>query len=140
MRQLIDTVVDLSVHHAAAPMLARTHGQPASPTTMGKEMAVFAARLSSHLRSFQRVKIQGKFAGAVGNLNAHMSAYPSLDWSKMARGFVKDSLGIEYSEYSTQIECHDFIAELFNSVSLFNTTLLDMDRDMWGYISFGYVT
>lgn len=119
-------------------MLSRTHGQTASPTTMGKEMAVFAYRLARQRRAVAAVPLLGKFAGAVGNYNAHLSAYPSVDWQAVAESFVSDTLGLEWNPYVTQIEPHDYIAEIFDAVARFNTILLDFDRDVWGYISLGF--
>lgn len=118
-------------------MLSRTHGQTASPTTMGKEMAIFAYRLALQRAAVARVPLYGKMAGAVGNYNAHMVAYPNVDWQSVAEEFVT-SLGLEWNPYVTQIEPHDYIAELFDAVCRFNTVLLDFDRDIWSYISLGY--
>ena len=118
-------------------MLSRTHGQTASPTTLGKEMAVFAYRLARQRQAVAAAPLFGKIAGAVGNYNAHMVAYPSVDWQAVAEGFVTD-LGLEWNPYVTQIEPHDCVAELFDAVARFNTVLLDFDRDVWGYISLGY--
>ena len=118
-------------------MLSRTHGQTASPTTMGKEMAIFAYRLARQRAAIASVPLYGKMAGAVGNYNAHMSAYPNVDWQDVAETFVT-SLGVDWNPYVTQIEPHDYIAELFDGVARFNTILLDFDRDVWSYISLGY--
>jgi adenylosuccinate lyase len=122
---------------ADAPMLARTHGQPASPTTMGKELVNVAERLLRARERIAGVKLTGKFNGAVGNYNAHVAAYPDVDWEKLARGMV-ERMGIEFNPYTTQIEPHDSIAELFDACSRANTILIDFDRDAWGYISLGY--
>jgi adenylosuccinate lyase len=122
---------------ADAPMLARTHGQPASPTTMGKELVNVAERLLRARERIAGVKLTGKFNGAVGNYNAHVAAYPDVDWEKLARGMV-ERLGLEFNPYTTQIEPHDSIAELFDACSRANTILIDFDRDAWGYISLGY--
>ncbi len=138
MGALIDVLSDMAATNASIPMLSRTHGQPASPTTVGKELANFAVRLARQRKTFQDTVIMGKFSGAVGNFNAHMSAYPEVDWPALAEKFVEQSLGLKFASYSTQIEFHDYIAELFDAVSRFNTILLDFNRDMWGYISLGY--
>jgi len=118
-------------------MLSRTHGQTASPTTLGKEMSVFAYRLARQRKQVAAIKPFGKMAGAVGNYNAHMSAYPDVDWQTEAEAFVS-SLGIEWNPYVTQIEPHDYIAELFDAMARFNTILIDFERDVWSYISLGY--
>ncbi|XP_062215801.1 uncharacterized protein LOC133916231 [Phragmites australis] len=131
------TMCSLATQYSVHSMLARTHGQPASPTTVGKEMANFAARLSDIGKSFSEVKILGKFAGAVGNYNAHVVAYPEVDWPKVAEEFVR-SLGLQFNPYVTQIEPHDYISKLFNLFTQFNNVLTDFDRDMWSYISLGY--
>ena len=122
---------------AELPMLARTHGQPASPTTLGKEMANIAARLIRARARIAGVKLLAKFNGAVGNYNAHLSAYPDLDWPAFARRFI-ESLGLEFNPYTIQIEPHDAMAELFDAIARCNTILLDADRDIWQYISLGY--
>ncbi len=122
---------------ADAPMLSRTHGQPASPTTQGKEMANVVARLERARARIAGVSLLGKINGAVGNYNAHLAAYPDLDWENFAKRFV-ESLGLEFNPYTIQIEPHDAIAELFDAVARANTILLDLDRDIWGYISVGY--
>lgn len=137
MDKLINELTRLSVEHADVPMLSRTHGQTASPTTMGKEMAVFAYRLKRQRDLAAAVPFYGKLAGAVGNYNAHMSAYPDVDWAKVAEEFVT-SLGLEFNPYVTQIEPHDYIAELYHAIIRFNNILIDFDRDVWGYISLGY--
>ena len=118
-------------------MLGRTHGQVASPTTMGKEMAVFVSRLHIQLEKLKEISILGKLNGAVGNYNAHIAAYPNFDWFKASQEFV-ESLGLEWNPLTTQIEPHDYIAELFNTFARTNTVLLDLDRDLWSYISIGY--
>ena len=125
--------------HACAdlPMLARTHGQPATPTTLGKEMANFAHRLRSARERIAAVPLTGKINGAVGNYNAHLSAYPGFDWEAFARRFV-ESLGLTFNAYTTQIEPHDRLAELFDALAAANTVVLDLDRDIWGYVSLGY--
>ncbi len=122
---------------AAVPMLSRTHGQTATPTTLGKEMANSVARLQRQRRAIAGVSLLGKFNGAVGNYNAHLSAYPDLDWPRLAQAFV-ESQGLEFNPYTTQIEPHDTIAELMQAFSRINTILIDLDRDIWGYISLGY--
>ncbi|KAM0875201.1 hypothetical protein ACQ4PT_036897 [Festuca glaucescens] len=127
----------LATENAHVPLLSRTHGQPASPTTLGKEMANFVARLYDIGKSFSEVKILGKFSGAVGNYNADVVAYPEIDWPKMTEEFVR-SLGLQFNPYVTQIEPHDYIAKLFNLFVQFNIVLTDFDRDMWAYISEGY--
>jgi adenylosuccinate lyase len=127
----------LAEEYADAPMLSRTHGQTASPTTMGKEMAIFAHRLARQRSQIASVPILGKIAGAVGNYNAHMVAYPDIDWQSEAEKFVT-SLGLTWNPYVTQIEPHDYMAELFDGVARFNTILMDFDRDVWSYISLGY--
>ncbi len=135
--ELVDAVADLGRRYADVPMLSRTHGQPASPTTLGKEMANVAYRLGRQRDQFKAVALLGKINGAVGNYNAHLSAYPELDWERIAREFV-ESLGLDWNPYTTQIEPHDYIAEYFHAVQRFNTVLMDFDKDVWGYISVGY--
>jgi adenylosuccinate lyase len=122
---------------AAVPMLARTHGQTASPTTVGKEMANVAYRLQRQIESINAVPLMGKINGAVGNYNAHLSAYPGIDWPDFAEKFIT-SLGLTFNPYTTQIEPHDYMAELFDGMSRANTILIDYARDIWGYISLGY--
>ncbi|MDD3276288.1 MAG: adenylosuccinate lyase [Kiritimatiellales bacterium] len=121
----------------AIPLLARTHGQTASPTTVGKELAVFVSRLRRAAQVFQTLEIRGKLNGAVGNYNAHLSAYPDVDWPKLARGVIEGELGLVQNPFTIQIEPHDYMAELFDALARFNTILLDFDRDIWTYISFG---
>uniref|UniRef100_A0A7N0UBQ1 Adenylosuccinate lyase n=1 Tax=Kalanchoe fedtschenkoi TaxID=63787 RepID=A0A7N0UBQ1_KALFE len=123
--------------NAHIPMLSRTHGQPASPTTLGKEMAIFAVRLSRERHDISSVALMGKFAGAVGNYNAHLVAYPEINWPQIAKEFV-ESLGLSFNPYVTQIETHDYMAKLFHGFIQFNNILTDFDRDIWGYISLGY--
>ncbi len=137
MEDVIASIRALAEAHADDAMLSRTHGQPASPTTLGKEMANFVARLTRQMEQTARVEILGKSNGAVGNYNAHLSAYPDIDWGSNAREFV-ESLGLGWNPCTAQIEPHDYIAELFAAVSRFNTILIDFDRDVWGYISIGY--
>ncbi|MCY3864446.1 MAG: adenylosuccinate lyase [Chloroflexi bacterium] len=136
-RALIDRLNELARHSADAPLLARTHGQPASPSTMGKEIAVFAHRLRRQLRSIDSQEFLGKFNGAVGAFNAHHAAYPGLDWLGLSQRFV-EGLGLTINPLTTQIEPHDYLAELAHSFMRFNTVLLDFCRDLWTYISLGY--
>jgi len=138
MRQLADAIRTLAVAHADVPMLSRTHGQPASPTTLGKELANVVYRLERQIAQVAAVPLLGKINGAVGNYNAHLSAYPNVDWEANAREFIEEDLGLSWNPYTTQIEPHDYIAELFDAVARFNTILIDFDRDIWGYISLGY--
>jgi adenylosuccinate lyase len=135
--RLIAAMTDLASRHADQPMLARTHGQPASPTTLGKEMANFAYRLKRTRQQVAGVPVLGKINGAVGNYNAHLAAYPELDWPAFARSFV-EKLGLDWNPYTTQIEPHDYIAELLDAAARCNTILIDFNRDVWGYISLGY--
>ncbi len=137
MEQVLDAIKQLAAQYAGQPMLSRTHGQPASPTTMGKEMANVAYRLQRQLEQISRVELLGKINGAVGNYNAHLSAYPETDWASLAESFVTQ-LGLSWNPYTTQIEPHDYIAELFDAVARFNTILIDFNRDVWSYISIGY--
>lgn len=134
---IIDGIVKLAHDYADVPMLSRTHGQTASPTTVGKEMANVAARLRRQVETVKKVELLGKINGAVGNYNAHFSAYPQIDWQANAKTFV-ESLGLNWNPYTTQIEPHDYIAELFDAIARFNTIVIDFDRDIWGYISLGY--
>jgi adenylosuccinate lyase len=135
--RLIDALRALARRHAAVPMLARTHGQPATPTTLGKEMANFAHRLTRARERIAAVSTLGKLNGAVGNYNAHLIAYPGFNWERFCQRFV-ETLGLEFNPYTTQIEPHDWIAELLDAYARANTILLDLDRDIWGYISLGY--
>lgn len=137
MDELIEKVVTLVTAHAEAPMLSRTHGQTASPTTVGKEMANVAARLQRQRQQFHDVSLMGKINGAVGNYNAHLSAYPDVDWPALANSFVQQ-FQLTWNPRTTQIEPHDYIAELFHAVQRFNVILIDFDRDIWSYISLGY--
>jgi adenylosuccinate lyase len=127
----------MALEHAALPMLSRTHGQTASPTTLGKELANVVARLERQRRQVAAVEITGKINGAVGNYNAHVASYPDIDWPSFARAFVED-LGLAFNPYTTQIEPHDCIAELGDAVRRANTIMVDLARDIWGYISLGY--
>ena len=137
LEELIVALRALARRHARAPMLSRTHGQPASPTTLGKELANVARRLMRARTAIERVAILGKMNGAVGNYNAHVAAYPGFPWEGFCRRFV-ERLGLEFNPYTTQIEPHDSYAELFDALARANTVLLDLDRDLWGYISLGY--
>ena len=137
MTQVLAQIKQLAHSHQSQPMLSRTHGQTASPSTMGKEMANVAARLERQLKQIQQMEFLGKINGAVGNYNAHYTAYPEIDWQANAQTFV-ESLGLTWNPYTTQIEPHDYIAELFDAIARFNTILLDFDRDIWGYISLGF--
>ncbi|WP_019332602.1 adenylosuccinate lyase, partial [Pseudomonas syringae] len=138
MRQIADAIRELAIRFADVPMLSRTHGQPASPTTLGKELANVVYRLERQITQIAAVPLLGKINGAVGNYNAHLSAYADIDWEANARAFIEDELGLGFNPYTTQIEPHDYIAELFDAVARFNTILIDFDRDIWGYISLGY--
>ncbi len=137
MRQLEARLAELAVDLADLPMLARTHGQPASPTTLGKEMANVVYRLRRGMDRFAEVACLGKINGAVGNYNAHLSAYPDFDWEAFAWRFV-ESLGLSFNPYTIQIEPHDYMAELYDACARINTVLIDLDRDVWGYIALGY--
>ncbi|WP_105104154.1 adenylosuccinate lyase [Microbulbifer pacificus] len=137
MNQIVNEIATLAKNFADVPMLSRTHGQTASPTTVGKEMANVVARLRRQVKQIRDVELLGKINGAVGNYNAHLSAYPDVDWQANAEEFVT-SLGLSWNPYTTQIEPHDYIAELFDAIARFNTILIDFDRDVWGYISLGY--
>ena len=135
----LSLITKLAKDNAAVVMLSRTHGQTASPTTLGKEMANFSYRLSRQIDQLSAVQIMGKFNGAVGNFNAHVSAYPEIDWQNVSKDFI-EKLGINFAPYSSQIESHDYIAEYFHALNRFNTILIDFCRDIWGYISLGYFT
>ena len=135
--QLIASIKDIAGEYAEIPLLCRTHGQPASPSTLGKEMANVVYRLQRQRKQIAEVELLGKINGAVGNYNAHLSAYPNLDWEKFAKDFV-ESLGLTWNPYTIQIEPHDYIAELFDAVSRHNTIIIDFCRDIWSYISIGY--
>jgi len=135
--RVIEKLAGLAAELAGCAMLARTHGQPASPTTMGKELVNVAHRLLRAREHIAGVKLTAKFNGAVGNYNAHIAAYPGVDWEKIARGLV-EGLALEFNAYTTQIEPHDSIAELFDAFARANTILIDLDRDIWGYVALGY--
>jgi len=138
MDELIGAVRDLAHRYADVPMLSRTHGQPASPTTLGKEMANTVHRLRAQRQQVAAVQLLGKINGAVGNYNAHLAAYPEVDWPSFARSFVEESLGLTWNPHTTQIEPHDYMAELFDAVVRFDNVLIDFCRDVWGYVSLGY--
>ena len=135
-RALVDSVAALADTNADTALLARTHGQAASPTTLGKELAVFVYRWRRQMRQIECAEYLGKFNGAVGSYNAHAIAYPDADWHEIARGFV-ERLGLTHNPLTTQIEPHDYLAEIFHALIRFNTVMLDFDRDMWSYISMG---
>ncbi|MDO4626088.1 MAG: adenylosuccinate lyase [Pasteurellaceae bacterium] len=136
-QQLIEQIRQLAQDYKNIPLLSRTHGQPASPTTIGKEMANVVYRLQRQLKQCQQIEILGKINGAVGNYNAHLSVYPDIDWHSFSQQFVT-SLGIQWNPYTTQIEPHDYIAELFDNIARFNTIVIDFDRDIWGYIALNH--
>ncbi len=141
--QLENIVADLrkmAHENAAVPMLSRTHGQPATPSTLGKEIANVIFRLERQIKQLKAQEYLGKINGAVGNYNAHLVSYPDVDWPQFARGFVEDDLGLTFAPYSTQIECHDYVAEFAHLFNRINTILLDWARDVWTYISFDYFT
>ena len=137
MERMIERLRALAHRHAELPMLSRTHGQPATPTTLGKELANVVVRLRRQKDQLKTVQILGKMNGAVGNYNAHLAAYPDVDWQAVSRSTV-DGLGLQWSAYTIQIEPHDYMAEYFDALARFNTVLLDACRDIWGYISVGY--
>jgi adenylosuccinate lyase len=137
MRKIIDALADLAQQQAEQPMLSRTHGQTASPTTLGKELANVVARLQRQLQQLEAVTPLGKINGAVGNYNAHFATYPDVDWPNTAQHFV-ETLGLGWNPYTTQIEPHDYMAEIFDVMMRFNTILIDFNRDIWSYISLGY--
>ena len=137
MRKIIDALADLAQQQAEQPMLPRTHGQTASPTTLGKELANVVARLQRQLQQLEAVTPLGKINGAVGNYNAHLATYPDVDWPNTAQHFV-ETLGLGWNPYTTQIEPHDYMAEIFDVMMRFNTILIDFNRDIWSYISLGY--
>ena len=137
-QKLIDALDEFAVAWRAVPMLARTHGQTASPTTIGKELAVFSDRLKRQKIHTEAVQLLGKLNGAVGNYNAHLSAYPQVDWIALAGELIEGELGLVQNHYTTQIEPHDYMAELFDALARFNTILTDLDRDIWTYISMAY--
>ena len=135
--EILSKIKGLAVEYKTIPMMCRTHGQPASPSTLGKEMANVYVRLKRQRQQISEVELLGKINGAVGNYNAHLSAYPEVKWHQFAEEFVND-LGLTFNPFTTQIEPHDYIAELFDAVARFNTILIDFDRDIWGYIAMGH--
>ncbi len=137
LEAICNQLTELAHEHADQPMLARTHGQTASPTTLGKEFANVVARLRRQIDQISQIEILGKVNGAVGNYNAHLSAYSDIDWAEHAKAFVSE-LGLSWNPYTTQIEPHDYIAELFDAIARANTILIDFNRDIWSYISIGY--
>ena len=137
-KQIIDTLTTLAKEFKEVPMLARTHGQTASPTTIGKELAVFAARLKRQSAGIAKVEILGKLNGAVGNFNAHLSAYPQIDWAALTKAVIEDELGLSQNLFTTQIEPHDYMAEMFDGLARWNTILTDLNRDIWTYVSMAY--
>jgi len=139
VNEVLEMINHLAHQFAAIPMMSRTHGQPASPTTLGKEFANVVHRMRRQLEQIAAVEMLGKFNGAVGNYNAHLSAYPDSDWPAISRQFV-ESMGLDWNPYTTQIEPHDYIAELFDALVRLNTILIDFSRDCWSYISIGYFT
>ncbi|MFZ6743051.1 adenylosuccinate lyase [Undibacterium sp. JH2W] len=138
LRNVIARLTELAHLNADVPMLSRTHGQAASPTTLGKEMANVVARLQRAIKRIEQVEILGKMNGAVGNYNAHLSAYPGYDWENFSKNVIEQRLGLTYNPYTIQIEPHDYMAEMFDAFARVNTILLDLNRDIWGYISVGY--
>src|SRR5690606_5807302 len=135
LQAIIDKLTQLAHDNATLPMMSRTHGQPASPTTLGKEMANVVARLKRAAERIAAVQILGKMDGAVGNFNAHLSAYPEKDWQAISKDVIENRLGLTFNPYTIQIEPHDYMAELFDAIARANTILLDLNRDIWGYIS-----
>ncbi|RYV01705.1 adenylosuccinate lyase [Shewanella sp. OPT22] len=135
--KVISAIKQIAKETRSIPLMSRTHGQPASPSTLGKEMANVVVRLERQLKQINAVELMGKINGAVGNYNAHLSAYPEVNWHALSEQFVT-SLGLEWNAYTTQIEPHDYIAELFDAIARFNTILIDFDRDIWGYIALGH--
>lgn len=138
LRNVIAKLAEIAHANAELPMLSRTHGQTASPTTLGKEMANVVARLQRAIKRIEQVEILGKMNGAVGNYNAHLSAYPAFDWPAFSKDVIEKRLGLEFNPYTIQIEPHDYMAELFDAFARANTILLDLNRDIWSYVSLGY--
>jgi len=138
LKKILTVLTDLAIEHAKVPLLSRTHGQPASPSTLGKELANIAKRLERAIAAIAAAPLLGKMNGAVGNYNAHISAYPDFDWEAFSKNVVEKRLGLTFNPYTIQIEPHDGMAELFDAIARANTILLDMDRDFWAYISIGY--
>lgn len=137
-KRLVRKLEELAAEYAEVPMLAKTHGQPASPTTLGKEIKVFAYRLATQIATLEAVPASGKFGGATGNFNAHRVAFPGVDWREFGRKFLADSLGLQREEYTTQISNYDNLAACFDALRRINTIILDLDRDFWSYISANY--
>ena len=137
LQKLIIILQEMSVSYASIPMLSRTHGQTASPTTLGKEMAIYVYRLLRQMKQFENIELLGKLNGAVGNFNAHFAAYPDINWMSLSKEFIEE-LGLTWNPYTTQIESHDYMAEYFHTLARTNTILIDLCRDLWGYISLGY--
>ncbi len=140
LTRVYDVIRNMAHAHAECAMMARTHGQPASPTTLGKELANVAYRLQRQIKTLNARDYLGKINGAVGNYNAHLIAYPEVDWQTLAQSFIEQDLSLNWNPYTTQIEPHDYLAELFHNLIRINTILLDLARDIWGYISLGYFT
>jgi len=137
-QQIINVISDLAREFKSVPMLARTHGQTASPTTIGKELAIFAQRLQKQSQKIETIELLGKLNGAVGHFNAHLSAYPDVDWIALTKNVIENELGLTQNLFTTQIEPHDYMSELFDTLARWNTILLDLNRDIWTYISMGY--
>ena len=137
-KRLTDKLSELAMEYADVPMLAKTHGQPASPTTLGKEIAVFLERLVRQIEALAEVPATGKFGGATGNFNAHLAAYPAVDWREFAHNFLKDRLGLQREYFTTQISNYDSLAATFDALKRINTIIVDLDRDIWSYISMNY--
>ena len=137
LQKLIIILQEMSDSYASIPMLSRTHGQIASPTTLGKEMAIYVYRALRQMKQFENIELLGKLNGAVGNFNAHFAAYPDINWMSLSKEFIEE-LGITWNPYTTQIESHDYMAEYFHTLARTNTILIDLCRDLWGYISLGY--
>ena len=138
IRRVIDAIKSMAAKYRDIPFLSRTHGQPATPSTVGKEMANVVYRMERQYTQIERCDILAKFNGAVGNYNAHLSAYPEIDWHQFSEEFITEALDLSWNPYTTQIEPHDYIAELFNALVRFNTILIDFNRDIWGYIALGH--
>ena len=137
LQKLIIILQEMSDSYASTPMLSRTHGQTASPTTLGKEMAIYVYRALRQMKQFENIELLGKLNGAVGNFNAHFAAYPDINWMSLSKEFIEE-LGLTWNPYTTQIESHDYMAEYFHTLARTNTILIDLCRDLWGYISLGY--
>ena len=138
LEEIISKLTEMAHDLAAVPMMSRTHGQPATPSTLGKEIANVVYRLQRQIQQLSTQEFLGKINGAVGNYNAHMIAYPDIDWEQHCQNFVEQSLGLTFNPYTIQIEPHDYMAEFFQTISRINTILIDFNRDVWGYISLGY--